>query len=277
MLQLHDIIQQMPINKKTEGMLEVLKKINDRNDLSRFDFGDVDNFSDKTCMELMDYAYELAQHDMFELPFNPVYYSWTFGGAIYSAFITMLEKHVPVALFFVGDRKPLQMAIMGHIRIEDFGKMPRVGEDTLQLIIKGQMLYKFPDVEFSHNKAEEELYQMVSYFVLVFTALMESSHVKTRKTEIGEKLNKKREKRGLPKIMPFHTVYFEVDGKEYSTGGVARGGSSSQKSMHWRRGHIRRLASGKITHVRPCLVGAIETETHVPKPAYSMKRRGHAA
>lgn len=32
-------------------------------------------------------------------------------------------------------------------------------------------------------------------------------------------------------------------------------GFSAPMRIHWRRGHIRRLASGSLTQVRPCLVG----------------------
>ena len=125
MLQLHDVIKQSPINKETEDMIDVLNKINDRDDLSRFDFGDVDNFNDEACAELVEYAHELAQYDMFNLPFNPVYYSWTNCNIVYGAFIAVMEGRVINVLFFVGDKKPLQMSIIGHISIENFGKMPR--------------------------------------------------------------------------------------------------------------------------------------------------------
>lgn len=276
MLQLHDVIQQMPTTEETKGFKNLLTKINN-SELSRFDFGDVYNFDDETCTELLEYAHELAQHDILKLPFNPVYYSWSNSGLIYGIFIAKVSADLNDfnAIFFLANKKPLQLVLMGNISIKEFGKFPKVGEN-LQLALTGKILYGSPNFEFTHENAETELYQIGCYYALIFTALMESTHVKTRKTEVGVKLNQKREKRGLPKIMPFHTVYFEVDGKEYSTGGVAQG-SSSQKRMHWRRGHIRKLSSGKITHVRPCLVGGIESETHVPKPTYVMRKKGRAA
>ena len=74
--------------------------------------------------------------------------------------------------------------------------------------------------------------------------------------------------------MPYHTVYFEVGGKNYNTDGTeVGGGAHASPRMHWRRGHVRKLESGKMTHVRPCLVNAMGSDVSVPKPKYELRVR----
>jgi hypothetical protein len=42
--------------------------------------------------------------------------------------------------------------------------------------------------------------------------------------------------------------------------GSEEGGTHASPRLHWRRGHVRRLANGKITNVRPTLVGVMKGE-----------------
>ena len=81
----------------------------------------------------------------------------------------------------------------------------------------------------------------------------------------------KRMKRGLPEIMPFHTVYFDIGGRHYNTDGSERNGSHASPRLHWRRGHIRKMKTGKVAHVRPHLVGTMGTDLTAPKPVYEMR------
>lgn len=279
MLQLHDFIQNMPYEPKFFPMKKMLTEFAESGDGAAFDFGDTDKLEDEVCENLARYACELAKHKMLKLPYNPVYYSWNFGNKVFGAFIIQEEDDHDYdsfrVVFMFGDKKPFRYAGIGTLGINDLGKAA-ITDDVVPIDLQGTIIHLARGAHFPNNDAEESLYRAVCYYVVVLTALMESPHTKTRVTSVGEKLNLKRAKRGVPQIMPFHTVYFEVDGKEYNTDGSGIG-NGSQKRLHWRRGHVRHLSSGKITHVRPCLVGALGTEAHVAKPMYSMKQKGSAA
>lgn len=279
MLQLHDFIQNMPHDPVFSLMKMALTRFAKSGDGAAFDFGDTDKLEDEVCDNLVSYALELAKNKIFKMPYDRVYYSWSLLNKIFGAYIIQEENPQDYArfkvVFMFGDKKPFRYAGIGTLEIDDLGNAA-ITNKKVPLILRGTISHMAKGAKFPNDEAEGIMYQSVCYYIIMLTALMESPHTKTRVTSVGEKVNLKREKRGVPQIMPFHTVYFEVDGKEYNTDGSGVG-SGSQKRLHWRRGHVRHLSSGKITHVRPCLVGALGTDVHVAKPAYSMKQKGSAA
>lgn len=275
MLQIHDIIENFPINK--DRALQAIK-LGLFLDWPSFDFGSVEQTlgSTGTLYNLIDYAHELAREDMFKLSYDNVYFSWFWENEIYGAFISTSkngDEEIITLNTYIAQKKPFKIATIGVTGIYNFGKGPQSSSESITT--NTVVVYKHPGFTFTEQD-ETAMFGNVAFGVIALAALLESPHTKTRVQQVGDKLNTKRKKRGLPKIMPFHTVYFEVDGKEYNTDGTSRG-AGAQKRMHWRRGHIRHLSGGKVTHVRPCLVGALGTDVHVAKPAYSMKQRGSAA
>ena len=283
MMQVHDIIEHFPTNK--DRALQAVK-LGLFLDWPSFDFGAMDQTlgNTETLYNLIDYAHELARADMFKLSYDSVYYSWFWDNEIYGAFVSSSkkddksiikkdDKSIITLNIYIAQKKPFRIAAIGVVGLYDFGKGPQSSAQSITT--NSVVVYKDPEFRFAEQD-HNTMFANITYAVIALAALMESQHTKTRVQQVGDKLNNKREKRGLPKIMPFHTVYFEVDGKEYNTDGTSRG-TGAQKRMHWRRGHIRHLSNGKVTHVRPCLVGALGTDAHVAKPAYSMKQRGSAA
>jgi len=71
------------------------------------------------------------------------------------------------------------------------------------------------------------------------------------KVVISEKLQRAREKRGKPRLRDYIQLSLK---KEYTDARKASGGRSGV-APHWRRGHLRRLPTGKVTSVQPCIVG----------------------
>lgn len=67
-------------------------------------------------------------------------------------------------------------------------------------------------------------------------------------------INKRREKKGKRPLYSYH--YLDVPSPRYEK--KAKQGTHASPRMHKRRGHIRRLASRKITWVRPSVVGKIQ-------------------
>ncbi len=89
-----------------------------------------------------------------------------------------------------------------------------------------------------------------SAVVLALTGMLRTKGVPTRHVKPSRQERRAAERKG-----GFTHEYTVLD----LTGVVAEGGSgrgiSANRRLHWRRGHFRRLASGKITSVAPCLVG----------------------
>lgn len=276
MLQIHDIIENFPATEsKTLNFVKSGLYI----EWPSFDFGDFAKTipDQKTLYSLIDYAHELASVDMFKLAYESVYFSWQLNGEIFGAFVACgkdgeSETDIIIITVYICLKSPFRICAIGTVVVYDFGKGPESSSESIQT--KSTIIYQRPLIKLMSGA--EEMLSDIAFQVIALATLLESPHTKTRVHQVGDKLNNKREKRGIPKIMPFHTVYFEVDGKEYNTDGSGIG-SGSQKRLHWRRGHVRHLSSGKITHVRPCLVGALGTEAHVAKPMYSMKQKGSAA
>jgi hypothetical protein len=68
-------------------------------------------------------------------------------------------------------------------------------------------------------------------------------------------INAKRAKKGEPPVGFEHKIV-RIDPTLLKMSGVVSvGGSHASPRLHWRRGHIRTLASGVKTQVRPCIVG----------------------
>ncbi len=68
--------------------------------------------------------------------------------------------------------------------------------------------------------------------------------------EAPPKVNKKREESGKSKLTDYITIKLNAKVKA----ALGTDGSGSPRRPHWRRGHIRRLSTGAIVPVRPCMV-----------------------
>ena len=80
--------------------------------------------------------------------------------------------------------------------------------------------------------------------------LLSCSNVSEQDIPISKLKRDRLKKKKLP-VFEHKTLYIE----DVRSAPVDRGGTSSPKRQHHRRGHIRRLSSGNQVWVRPCLVG----------------------
>ena len=80
--------------------------------------------------------------------------------------------------------------------------------------------------------------------------LLSCSNVSEQDISISKLKRDRLKKKKLP-VFEHKTLYIE----DVRSARVDRGGTSSPKRQHHRRGHIRRLSSGNQVWVRPCLVG----------------------
>lgn len=88
-----------------------------------------------------------------------------------------------------------------------------------------------------------------------FCLLMNCSNIRPKEIKASEALNKKRAKSGKIPFFSHHVIV--VDDATNKQGATSQEDSFTgvQMRSHARRGHIRRLQSGKTTFVRPTIVG----------------------
>jgi hypothetical protein len=86
-------------------------------------------------------------------------------------------------------------------------------------------------------------------------AALSSRGPEVRTQPAPAKLNRQRARRGKLPIFEYHIVDIPRWAREKAE---AQGGTHASPRLHWRRGHVRRLAAERKTLVRACLVGAAE-------------------
>lgn len=86
-------------------------------------------------------------------------------------------------------------------------------------------------------------------------------------------INQQRQKKGKAPIFGYRLVSVNVNLLRIP-GVAGPDGSHAPPRLHWRRGHIRRKASGKLVMVRPCLVG--DPTTKLVEKGYIVRSPGAA-
>ena len=79
----------------------------------------------------------------------------------------------------------------------------------------------------------------------------------TKVLDASPKLNKARAKKGHLPLYDYHVLVVKTDQHNPRTDNTL-GGNHASPRFHWRRGHIRKLPTGKNTWVRSCAVGQTE-------------------
>lgn len=91
-------------------------------------------------------------------------------------------------------------------------------------------------------------------WVLAALGCLNSEGLETTTTRAPKFINGVREKKGKPPIFSLHRISIDLS-KVRMPGMKGADMTHASPRLHWRRGHIRRLAVGRMTIVRPCLVG----------------------
>lgn len=95
--------------------------------------------------------------------------------------------------------------------------------------------------------------------------VIHSKDVSKVETIIGEKLNKSRSKSGKQKLRNYITVSLN----ELSRQHLGVDGNGKPKAPHWRRGHLRRLNTGRVVPVHACIVNwsgeQVDPKTYIVK------------
>lgn len=95
--------------------------------------------------------------------------------------------------------------------------------------------------------------EVTFHHLLVAIGLLNTRGVDLPLTAAPKFMNAARKRKGKPPIFSFRTLV--VDPSAVRIPGGALGADRTAPRLHWRRGHVRRLSGGRVTMVRPCLVG----------------------
>lgn len=104
------------------------------------------------------------------------------------------------------------------------------------------------------------------------TVALMSPDIETVDNPEPVKLNRKRERAGKMPIVAYRTVRIRPDARVRLR--LGERGSASPPRMHWRRGHFRRLADGRVVPVAPTIVGARENGLIIKDYAVTSAREG---
>lgn len=207
---------------------------------------DISAIESTFCDALVKTASEAFHEDMLPLPFDVVLFN--FGacgnndGIMFCDFVVKSDDGFTVQEIFRVGGKWLIMPWVASIHI---GENLNEGGSTIH------------NLEFaSDHKLEKRNFDQASYStqrVLQALVCLETKYVRLIDQDAPDKLNKAREKRGASPISGHKIVTIDMDSAE--VGISDRGGTHASPRLHWRRGHVRHLAGGIKTKVKPCLVG----------------------
>lgn len=233
--------------------------------LPQFDVGSVlSDMPEEEYFDLISYAYELLEYDLqlFPYPQFVVSYLWCGDHMLIAADINKSE------IVITGFQKHKTLPLHPGIIASFFVKKDSDKSEAFAELHFAYDIYPAPNTkteQFSHRK---EATQCLS-LLLAFGALLNAKDAKIETTPAPKALNKSRAKKGKAPIGQISEIRIVTGGTVRTASGHEATGSHASKRMHWRRGHVRRLASGVITNVRPTLVGSIHGAS-VKAPQYKI-------
>jgi hypothetical protein len=241
----------------------------------QFDFGDEDKAAPPgTRQPLLDYSFDLAKNGLFNLPY-PATYICT-SNIIKTGPAKGLRADDCYLFSQIEDDKIVGVQFGIHPKYDFityvFAVDIRIRDMATKIIsgIKVNVDEGLNNIYYTQSDIQEkdESRVWVAQSLMVFIALLNSKSVEIKTVASSGSVNRRRAREGKPPIGEVHEVHIKLNGQRYSMDGNPIG-SGSSKRAHWRRGHIRRLASGEITNVRPCLVAYTGNE-NVPEQVYKV-------
>lgn len=169
------------------------------------------------------------------------------------------KPSIPVLVWHDASKTPI-MSFLFHREAKGLLGLPLF---SATLSNRGKyLLIKYPDVPMSERFISEapQIIAELANDIFGICALLMSRNVYVHVEGAPERLNKKRLRQG--KIAIAETRHIRVRTDERLISREHQGGTHASPVMHWRRGHMRRLESGKIVPVAPTIVNA--SDEHKP-------------
>lgn len=211
-----------------------------------FEFGDANAISESVGSSMVEYANELARNGMFHLPFQKTIISFNASNI---AYVTVCAEENDEIIFFSIFAADADKRFSSHAKVV-------ITRDANGILLKGISCGIIPG--YTKEIKEQIAHFMQDIFptwIVGLLAMLNAKGIEQRVTPAPKNLNKKRVAAGKPPIGEVREIFVRVGGVSYRASGDAESGHYRSPRLHWRRGHVRRLASGELTHVRPCLVG----------------------
>lgn len=199
----------------------------------KFDIGDIDklNFDNESLKRF-------SKDNLVHLPYEECFFEASIKGKPFGVLARETEKGIYALFYFIGnDGIPVGHDIQLFFC---FDTRAFVGREitSREIITSGNEFFMF-------------VYGLLQ--VLFFCVAISCTNTKLIETNPSEKLNKKKIKSGKCPIFSYKTLVLSMNSVDKELHG--NGSSHQSPRVHLRRGHIRRLNSGKMTWVQACVVG----------------------
>ena len=256
----------------TSYMRGWLKEIGE--EYAQFDIGSLYyNIPTEEYSEFIAYAEELIAHGLFKLPYPKLIISMQYGGE-HLLIVEQIEdkQHYDVSVFSYDKADKIStIARTDFLRLGGASMNVRFEKDgyAVDNTTITDMMTGGPVTALDDN---DPFLSAVVSFICFFAALMGARGITTTKISQPDKLNKARLRRGKPPIYEIHEIKIVLGDQAYNPDGSHSTGNGTKKRMHWRRGHVRRLNTGKVTNVRPMLINPSVVGNPPPKPVYSVSK-----
>ncbi len=265
-MRLHHALEMLALSPDKDR-LEIKLMLNECPQTAQFDFGSGDITPEETN-DLFEYALELMQAGLFQLPFDSVCYSFQRG--IHHAMVVAFAHDTKLrCLIFLKQPDSALIICAGAIDLKESGTTPGkfgiamnvgdiifpsayadlISEKDYNDFVEGQ------PVKNIEARSVLKLSQLALQELILLTCMLQAKGVETRLEPAPVKLNKARAKKGRLPIQDIRTVLIRVGDRVVTPSGHDVKGTHASPRLHWRRGHIRHFTDGSITNVRPCLVG----------------------
>jgi hypothetical protein len=277
-------IKMVPRNNPQMSQLDLIKDLNmlastldDEKDylikkspeLAHFDLGDLyKDLPDDEYEALVNYSISLIKEGMFSLPYDKICLSFNYG-----------PKNMMI-IESTNEKNGFDFKLYQNIG-EKF-KFPNNHPDGLifTVLYSGDFMNISPPINLisktapkKHDEQNSLLANYCASALLAINAILSTDGIIIHANPAPVSLNKKRAKLGKSPIPEIKEIRIKVGNRNYSASGHDLAGKHASPRLHWRRGHIRKLSDGKITNVRPCLVGALNSPNYQEpqKPIYNVQ------
>jgi hypothetical protein len=109
---------------------------------------------------------------------------------------------------------------------------------------------------------ELQMAQLGVSFVLTQLAALVCKDIVVKDVAEPTKLNRQRERKGRSPIDAYHVISIGAEAKTIIRA-ERHSGARGVVSAHYRRGHIRKISSGRMVPVAPCIVGSLAGDAKV--------------
>lgn len=200
--------------------------------------------------ELVQFGRDLFMAGQFRLPFPTVFFappSTAFDGILAWQVGDMLLMHTctNVRTSYRDNARTVPLPVFSVVIRSGVGSEPEVRTSFI--------------IEPAADNECEQTWPLLLDIVLGTTVLMSTKYVVLRPEPAPDRLNKAREKKGR---LPIGAKIFVSFAKTLPN---VRGGTHASPVPHWRRGHLRTLADGRVVPVSPTIVAWVGGEKPVPK------------